>query len=70
MADAFDSMTTGRIYRAAMSIEHTLEELQQLRGTQFCPVAVEALISGLQMDASTGHPLHQKLPSSQPTGVL
>ncbi|MDD4859483.1 MAG: CHASE2 domain-containing protein [Dehalococcoidales bacterium] len=48
VADAFDSMTTDRAYRAAMGIEDALNELKKHRGTQFCPVAVDAFISALQ----------------------
>ncbi len=45
-ADAFDSMTTGRRYRAALGVVYALSELRRYAGTQFCPVAVEAFISG------------------------
>ncbi|MDD5287802.1 MAG: CHASE2 domain-containing protein [Dehalococcoidales bacterium] len=48
VADAFDSMTTDRAYRAAMSIEDALGELHKHRGTQFCPVAVDAFVSALK----------------------
>ncbi len=47
VADAFDSMTSSRAYRKAMRPEDALRELQMSVGTQFCPVAVEALASGL-----------------------
>ncbi len=48
VADAFDTMTTSRSYRAALSIEYALSELRKCTGTQFCPVAVEAFISGFE----------------------
>jgi putative nucleotidyltransferase with HDIG domain len=48
VADAFDTMTTDRSYRTAYSIERTIDELKKDTGTQFCPVAVEAFISGFQ----------------------
>lgn len=35
IADAFDAMTTDRIYRKALSIENAIEELKKGRGTQF-----------------------------------
>jgi len=46
VADAFDTMTTSRSYCAALDVQSALEELRQLSGTQFCPVAVDAFISG------------------------
>lgn len=45
VADAFDSMTSNRSYRAAMSTEDALNELHKCCGTQFCPIAVEAFVS-------------------------
>ena len=46
IADAFDTMTTARAYRAALSVDHAIIELTKYSGTQFCPIAVEAFISG------------------------
>src|SRR3712207_1988438 len=43
VADAFDSMLTTRTYRAARSVDETLEELRKAAGTQFCPRCVAAL---------------------------
>jgi putative nucleotidyltransferase with HDIG domain len=48
VADSFDSMTSDRAYRAAMSAEDALNELYKHRGTQFCPVVVEAFVSGFK----------------------
>jgi putative nucleotidyltransferase with HDIG domain len=48
VADAFDSMTTDRSYRPALGIDHSISELRGCAGTQFCPVAVEAFISGFR----------------------
>jgi HD-GYP domain-containing protein (c-di-GMP phosphodiesterase class II) len=48
VADSFDTMTTERPYRGAMSFSAALQELQKCSGTQFCPVAVEAFISGFK----------------------
>ncbi len=45
VADTFDTMTTDRSYRAALSIEYALDELHRCSGTQFCPSVVEAFIS-------------------------
>ena len=48
VADAFDTMTTDRSYRAARSTDEALNELERRVGTQFCPVAVEAFISAFR----------------------
>ena len=48
VADAFDTMTTDRAYRAALSVSDALNELRRCTGTQFCPVAVDAFISGFE----------------------
>ena len=46
VADAFDTMTTDRAYRASLGIDCAIEELYRCSGTQFCPVAVNAFLSG------------------------
>jgi response regulator RpfG family c-di-GMP phosphodiesterase len=46
VTDAFDTMTTDRAYRASLGIDCAIEELYRCSGTQFCPVAVNAFISG------------------------
>ena len=46
IADAFDTMTTDRAYRAARSVDCAIEELVRCSGTQFCPSALEAFVSG------------------------
>jgi len=50
VADAFDTMTTDRSYRSALPIETAVKELNDCSGTQFCPVAVEALLAGLRLN--------------------
>jgi putative nucleotidyltransferase with HDIG domain len=47
-ADAFDTMTTDRAYRKAMSFEEATGELLNQRGKQFCPQVVEALVVRLR----------------------
>ena len=44
VADAFDTMTTNRSYRNALSKDYALEELHKCSGTQFCPIAVNAFV--------------------------
>lgn len=49
-ANAFDTMTIDRPYRPAITIEQSIKELKEGSGTQFCPEAVKALISGLHLN--------------------
>jgi HD-GYP domain-containing protein (c-di-GMP phosphodiesterase class II) len=48
-ANEFDAMTIESTFRNAISTEDAVTELRQNSGTQFCPVAVKALISGLRL---------------------
>ncbi len=48
VADAFDAMTSKRVYRDAMSVEKAVEELRRCSGTQFDPQIVEALVKVLR----------------------
>jgi putative nucleotidyltransferase with HDIG domain len=45
VVDSFDSMTTDRYYRSAMSPERALAEIKRCSGKQFCPIAAKAFIS-------------------------
>jgi len=44
IADAYDVMTTGRIYKKAISKDDAIKELKRCAGTQFDPVLVEKFI--------------------------
>ncbi len=46
VADAFDTMTTYHLYRVACNVDYALEKLRRSSGTQFCPAAVQAFVSG------------------------
>ncbi len=50
VADAFDTMTTDRSYRAAMTVESAVKELKDCAGKQFCLVSVKAFITGLHLN--------------------
>ena len=41
VADAFDAMTSDRVYRAALSVDEAIAELRRGRGTQFDPQIVD-----------------------------
>jgi diguanylate cyclase (GGDEF)-like protein/putative nucleotidyltransferase with HDIG domain len=43
VADAFDAMTSDRVYRRPLSTSDALEELERCAGSQFDPTVVEAL---------------------------
>jgi excisionase family DNA binding protein len=47
VADAFDALTTDRIYRGAASVEQAVETLRAERGRHFDPRVVDAFIDGL-----------------------
>ena len=44
LADAFDAMTSNRIYRKAMPMKAVIEELKAGKGTQFDPALVDILL--------------------------
>jgi HD-GYP domain-containing protein (c-di-GMP phosphodiesterase class II) len=46
VADSFDTMTTDRAYRTALSVPYTMKELRRCAGTQFNKIAVDAFIDG------------------------
>jgi putative nucleotidyltransferase with HDIG domain len=51
--DAFSAMTTDRSYRAAMSLDEAIEEVEANSGTQFSPAVVAALLHVLREDPRT-----------------
>jgi two-component system sensor histidine kinase TtrS len=62
VADAFDAMTTSRIYKSRMQLEDAIAELQRCAGSQFHPEVVEVatgVLATIQLD-----PAHQ-LPTSR-----
>ncbi|TDD92185.1 HD-GYP domain-containing protein [Actinomadura darangshiensis] len=50
VADAFDSMTSNRSYRAARTKEEAIEELRRGMGDHFDPAMVEAFLQALERD--------------------
>jgi phosphate/phosphite/phosphonate ABC transporter binding protein len=48
VADAFDAMTTNRIYKPRKEVSVALEELRQLAGTHYAPDVVEAACEALR----------------------
>jgi HD-GYP domain-containing protein (c-di-GMP phosphodiesterase class II) len=48
VADAYEAMTSDRIYRKAMGHERAMEQLQKFKGVQFDPKMVRAIDQLLQ----------------------
>ncbi|MFK5936907.1 MAG: response regulator [Sulfurimonas sp.] len=48
VADAFDAMTTNRIYKARKTVKQALSELSVLQGTQFPPKVVQSALRVLK----------------------
>ena len=44
VADSFDAMSSTRTYKASLSREEVLAEMERCNGTQFDPEVVEALL--------------------------
>ena len=66
VADAFDSMTTDRSYRAARSQEEGVAELRRCAGTHFDPALVDAFVAALE---SSGWERHIPIPPPVGEGV-
>lgn len=67
VVDAFDAMTSGRTYRAALSVDHALAELGSNTGTQFDPDVVSAFLrayggSGPPLPIPTPRIVRRQLP--------
>lgn len=48
VVDAFDAMTTDRVYRKAMTIEDAIQEMKDGKGTQFHPEVVDEFLAMLE----------------------
>jgi hypothetical protein len=48
VADAYDAMTSDRIYRSRLSHERAISELERCAGTQFDPTVVQVFLEGLE----------------------
>jgi HD-GYP domain-containing protein (c-di-GMP phosphodiesterase class II) len=56
VADAYDAMTSGRVYQPAVSDEMAFAEMRRCAGTHFDPACVEAFITALDK-AKAGEPV-------------
>jgi putative nucleotidyltransferase with HDIG domain len=48
VADAFDAMTTDRPYRAGLTLEGAMQQLETKAGTQFAPEVVQVFVAALR----------------------
>jgi len=73
VADAFDSMTSTRSYRAARPVDEALAELRLCAGTQFDPGIVDAIVAAIRETADRGRPWtgDGTMPGSgEPSGLI
>jgi diguanylate cyclase (GGDEF)-like protein/putative nucleotidyltransferase with HDIG domain len=54
VADAFDAMTSDRLYRAALSYDESMAELERCAGTQFDPEIVHAFLARIGAQIPVG----------------
>ncbi|KJR49126.1 GAF domain/HD domain protein [Desulfosporosinus sp. I2] len=52
LADAFEAMTSGRLYRRAMTLEVALEEIQLQSGRQFDPYLGQTFVEMIKQEVS------------------
>jgi HD-GYP domain-containing protein (c-di-GMP phosphodiesterase class II) len=48
VADAFDAMTTDRPYRAGLTVEQAIAQMQEKSGSQFATEIVDVLVEALR----------------------
>lgn len=73
VADAYDAMTSDRVYRPAMSTEDALRELQKGKGTQFDPQIVDLFqraIEGQSVAAASPAITEAPAPARGPLAAL
>jgi hypothetical protein len=68
VADAFDSMTSLRSYRAPRPIPDALEELIRCKGTHFDPVMVDGFVASINRDGWEAAPI-QPIPRDAPAAT-
>jgi putative two-component system response regulator len=48
LADVYDALRSKRVYKPAMTLEATREEIRKGAGTQFDPVIAEIMVEGIR----------------------
>ena len=62
VADAFDAMTSDRVYRKALPVERALDELRRGAGTQFDPDVVVCFTRLIEQERAEAAPQPEPLP--------
>jgi HD-GYP domain-containing protein (c-di-GMP phosphodiesterase class II) len=70
VTDAFDAMTSDRIYRARRSSEAALAELRRCAGTQFDPGIVAAFTEELGVSSSVESAALPREPAVRPDAMI
>jgi HD-GYP domain-containing protein (c-di-GMP phosphodiesterase class II) len=52
VADAFDAMTSDRLYRPALSVDDAVSEMERCSGSQFDPDVVTAFLAAIGVRSS------------------
>ena len=60
VADAFDAMTSRRVYRDSLSIETVIEEIEKNKGTQFDPKVADAFLDILKNNSDEIKEIREK----------
>jgi diguanylate cyclase (GGDEF)-like protein len=68
LADSWDVIVSSRSYQAGRGVDAALAEVRRCAGTQFWPVAVEALARLVAAGAVTGGDAEAATPGSRPSG--
>lgn len=63
VADVFDALTTERRYKAAWTVDESIEEIRRNSGVQFDPAVVNALIDGIE-EILAAKELLQRIPTN------
>ena len=58
VCDAFDAMTSDRLYRRSIGVDAALEELERKAGTQFDPAVVAAFCKATSLHHTSGNERH------------
>jgi len=62
VADAFDAMTSSRVYRGGKTVAEAVDELRRGSGTQFDPTVVEAFLAAVEAEGVTDEQLQASAP--------
>ncbi|WP_462410807.1 HD-GYP domain-containing protein [Neobacillus sp. Marseille-QA0830] len=70
IADSFDAMTSKRVYRNAIDLEKTLEEIKRNKGTQFDPEITDVFLSLFTSTTKIDFLAHASKEAEEPETIL